>query len=125
MANVIHNQKIQSSMKSYAGQFGHRENALVTSNFTVLSMDSTAEVKARDGVSHVVADATAGAMQLTIPAPSQAKGRVIQVRKSQATNALTIVAKDGANVDGGASMAQTTVATIELFSTGTVWVRVG
>lgn len=126
MANVIHNQKIHSSTKSYAGQFGARENALLTSNFTVLQIDSDAEVKARDGITHVLADASDGDVELVLPAPSQCKGRALTVRKDvEAVNDLTVVAADGSDVGASATFTQTAIATLVFYSTGAAWIRVG
>ncbi len=124
MANATLNPKIQSATRPYAGQLGHRENFQTTSNNTVILMDSALTLKPNDGVTHVVADATAGAIQLVVPSPVQCKGRAIKVRKSQATNALTVVAADGANVGPTATLSQTTVASLELFSTGSAWIQV-
>lgn len=92
--------------------------------YTAIVGDAAVVLKPLDGVTHVALDTTAGSLQVTVPDPAQCKNRVIHLRKSVATNNLTVVATGGANVGPTATLTQTAVGGLILFSTGTAWVQV-
>lgn len=74
----------------------------------------------------ILADATAGALTVTLPSAANRKGHEVVVKRmNSGTNAVTVTAASGETIDGAATRALATqYDSLTLVSDGTNWVIV-
>lgn len=97
-------------------------------NFGSLGLKDTAATKTAtftvDGAAwFYLVDATAGAVTVNLPAAAAAKGRLVAVKKVDASaNAVTLDGSGAETIDGGATLATTTQwGSFLIWSDGTTW----